>query len=83
MVLPEELQQFTIAGLVGVVFYLNRLCVVAEAVVARPLLPPAREPDPGAKNPLGTAELRLGEPKSAESEGCGLVGSRFGVVLAL
>ena len=41
----------------------------SQAVVSGPLLLPSREPDPRVQNPRGAAELRLGEPESAEGEG--------------
>ncbi len=52
-------------------------------MVRRSLLLPASKPHPGAENPRGAAELRLGEPESAEREGGCLVGDSVGVVLVL
>ena len=38
----------------------------------------SREPHPGAQDPRGAAEVRLGEPKSAERKGSHLVGDSSG-----
>ena len=46
----------------------------SQAVVSCPLLLPTSKPHFCPQNPRGTAELRLGEPKSAHSESCYFVG---------
>ena len=49
-----------------------------QAVVRSTILLSPREPDPGLEDPRGAAELRLGEPESAEGEGGHLAVSRLG-----
>lgn len=94
VVLPEHLEHCTVVSLLGIKYYLHRLCVItteremiaetevgksdtflftilhhSQTVVGRPLLFPSSEPHASLENPRGAAELRLGEPKSAEGEG--------------
>lgn len=47
-----------------------RMHLHSQAVVAGPFLLSSREPYSSLKYPRGAAELRLGEPKSAQSESC-------------
>lgn len=69
VVVPEDGQQRLVVRLGRVVLQLDGLGVVTKAVVRWRLLSASRVANPGSDDPLSAAELRLGEPESAQGKG--------------
>ena len=80
MAVPEDIQQLSVRDLTWIIIDLNRLGVIAEAVVSGVFFCPSAIPDPCPHNALNAPELGIWTPESAKSErGCFRRGGDHGV----
>jgi len=78
VVLPEHAEQLVVRRHLRIVVQIDCLGVVAQTVVARPVLGAPGVADPSPDDAWSTAELGLRKPKSGHPEG-GLLGLHAGL----